>query len=141
MITRIGLKLSNNYMINTKSKNDIKIENSYCSKPLAQINTKNYFIPFLGNKNKPDKLQNILFDADPQFKTIYKNLQSETTKLGYEEITTPIAFRYLLNETKDFINKLNNGETDYKTANIPPLASLIIDDFSEEALEDKKLRG
>lgn len=145
MITRIGIDFNrNNNKLNNNPKNKANASSDYVyiSEPSNIYNKGIYPIPFLGgNKNnKQDKFQTILFNSDPQLKTIYKNLQTEAIKQDYNEITTPLAFNYLLKETKDFINKLDKGEINYKTANLPPLASTIMDDFAIDAFEDKKQR-
>lgn len=145
MITKIGTELVKNSKLisNRDTKNNNKFVNDTNLSQTSAIYDKGiYSIPFLGNdKNKQNKLQNILFNSDPQFKTIYKNLQAEALKLQRDEINAPIAFKYLLEETVDYINKLDSGEIDYKTSNIPPLANIIIDDFAIDAFEDKKQRA
>lgn len=144
MITKIGfgfIKNNCNFSDNYKSKKSSPEKNQHHSTVSIPDKVQAFYVPFLGStNNKQNKLQNILFNSDPQLKTIFKNLQTVAVKEGYNEITTPLAFKYLLEETKDFIKKLDNDELDYKTAYFPPLASVIIDDYSSDTFEDKDMR-
>ena len=145
MITRVGFEL----VRNNKNFNRNNINNRggrpasmpYAATILPKYGELYYSIPFLGeNKDKQNKFQSIMFNADPTFKKMYAQLQSEASKYGYNEITAPIVFNYLLKETLNYVNDLNSGKIDYKTTNCPVLANTMISDYCDNIFEEPEQR-
>ena len=81
-----------------------------------------------------------MFNADPIFRRTSEQLSKCAEDYGYSEITPLIAFKYLLEETYNYVDDLDTGKKDYKTSSCPGLASAMISDYCGNIFSEKEQR-
>ncbi|MBQ3819809.1 hypothetical protein II810_05110, partial [bacterium] len=81
-----------------------------------------------------------MFNANPIFRRTSEQLSKCAEDYGYSEITPLIAFKYLLEETYNYVDDLDTGKKDYKTSSCPGLASAMISDYCGNIFSEKEQR-
>ena len=117
MITKVGISLDKNH------------GNIYGKSNLTHPNRMNFvnlqgtdYITFTGskgNKEKKEKLEDVMYRAETPTKEILEQLKQEAKEAGFNEVTPFHAIRHELVELDKCIDELNSGKRDLSANNLP----------------------